>query len=265
MPGTEFDGLTCDQVENFIDDGFVRIEDAFSQDIARQCRDILWADMGLAPDRPEGWTEPVVRIGFKASPSFAAAANTPRLHAAYDGLAGEGRWLAPTGLCTFPIRFPSSSAPGDTGWHVDVSFGDANPDFMEWRANVTSRGRALVMLFLLSDVGPDDAPTLLRKGSHAVIARELLPFGEEGATLRQLSANGYASSAVCEVAPATGAAGTVYLCHPFLVHAGQAHRGECPRFLAQPPLLPRSAFDPALPPSPVQIAIRRACGLMPDR
>lgn len=42
---------------------------------------------------------------------------------------------------------------------------------------------------------------------------------------------------------ATGAAGTVYLCHPFLVHAGQPHRGTTPRFLAQPPLIPKVRFD----------------------
>ena len=42
---------------------------------------------------------------------------------------------------------------------------------------------------------------------------------------------------------ATGAAGTVYLCHPFLVHAGQAHQGTTPRFLGQPPLIPRLRFE----------------------
>jgi hypothetical protein len=118
------------------------------------------------------------------------------------------------------------------------------------------------MLFLFSDVGPDDAPTRIRKGSHAAIARELLPYDEAGATLRQLSADGYASTEHCEVELATGAAGTVYLCHPFLVHAAQPHQGLRPRFMAQPPLVPNSAFDPALLPSPVQVAIRKACGLM---
>ena len=44
-------------------------------------------------------------------------------------------------------------------------------------------------------------------------------------------------------AAATGAAGTVYLCHPFLVHAAQPHRGVTPRFLAQPPLYPRVPFE----------------------
>jgi hypothetical protein len=261
MPNTEPIGLTSRQVQNFIDDGFVRIENAFSTGLAQQCRDELWADIGLSPDQPENWIEPVIRVGSKASPPFIEAGNTPRLHRAYDQLAGEGRWLAPQGLGTFPIRFPSPKSPGDDGWHVDVSFGDDNPDFMEWRANVKSRGRALLMLFLFSDVGPDDAPTRIRKGSHAAIARELLPYGEAGATLRQLSANGYASTQDCEVALASGAAGTVYLCHPFLVHAAQPHRGERPRFMAQPPLLPKGEFDPALPPSPVQVAIRQACGL----
>lgn len=40
-----------------------------------------------------------------------------------------------------------------------------------------------------------------------------------------------------------GAAGTVYLCHPFLVHAAQAHRGTAPRFMAQPPLMPREPIS----------------------
>jgi len=261
MPKSKRAGLTPGQVQTFIDDGFVKIENAFSTDLAKQCRDELWADIGLSPDQPERWTRPVIRVGSKASPPFIEAANTPLLREAYDQLVGDGRWLAPMGLGTLPIRFPSTDSPGDDGWHVDMSFGTANADFMEWRVNVKSSGRALLMLFLFSDVGPDDAPTRIRKGSHATIAQELLPYGEAGATLRQLSAEDYASTGDCEIELATGAAGSVYLCHPFLVHAAQPHRGRRPRFMAQPPLLPRGELDPALPPSPVQIAIRRACGL----
>ena len=47
-----------------------------------------------------------------------------------------------------------------------MSFGLDNPNFMEWWANITSRGRALLMLFLFSDVGESDAPTRIRVGSH---------------------------------------------------------------------------------------------------
>lgn len=261
MPLSQTPGLTARQVEDFIADGFVRLEGAFSPELARTCRDALWADTGLSPDDPAGWTQPVIRIGWKSSPPFVEAANTARLHAAYDALVGAERWLPPQGLGSFPIRFPSPVPAGDEGWHVDVSFGTENPDFMEWRVNVTSRGRALLMLFLFSEVGPRDAPTRIRKGSHRVIARELLPAGEAGLSLRELSAEGYASTRDCPETLAAGAAGTVYLCHPFLVHAAQRHEGTEPRFMAQPALLPSGGFDPAKPPSPVQIAIRRACGL----
>jgi hypothetical protein len=261
MPHSRHPGLTEGQVEQFIEDGFVRVDDAFPADLAARCRDELWAEMGLSPDEPQHWTRPVIRITSMSTPAFVQAANTLRLRRAYDQLAGKGRWIAPRGLGTFPIRFPSAEPPGDDGWHVDASFGDS-ADFMDWRVNVTSRGRALLMLFLFSDVGRDDAPTRIRAGSHATIARELLPFGEAGATWRQLSAGGYASTGGCAEVLATGGAGTVYLCHPFLVHAAQPHRGTRPRFMAQPPLIPKGAFNPALPPSPVQIAIRKACGLM---
>ncbi|MBB6308343.1 phytanoyl-CoA dioxygenase family protein [Xanthobacter tagetidis] len=254
-------GLSAAQIEHFIEQGYVRLDGAFDAGLARQARAALWAQIGLSPDAPEGWTRPVVRVGFMAGAPFVAAANTDRLHGAYDALAGAGRWVRPAGLGSFAIRFPSPDDPRDAGWHVDVSFGTENPDFMQWRANVVSRGRALLMLFLFSDVGPDDAPTRLRAGSHAHIARQLLPRGAEGMTLAELAADGFASTAHCPQVLATGAAGTVYLCHPFLVHAAQPHRGTRPRFLAQPPLLPAGPFDPAQAPSPVQRAIRRACGL----
>ncbi|WP_424814440.1 phytanoyl-CoA dioxygenase family protein [Roseococcus sp. YIM B11640] len=249
------------RIEDFIERGFLKIEGAFGAELARRACDRLWAEMRLSPGAPEAWTRPVIRIPFMAGPDFVAAANSPSLHRAYDALVGAGRWLPPRGLGSFPIRFPSPGDPGDAGWHVDVSFGTEDPDFLNWRANVVSRGRALLMLFLFSDVGEEDAPTRLRVGSHAAIARRLLPHGEAGLTLRELAADGFASTAGCEEALATGPAGTVYLCHPFLVHAAQKHRGSRPRFMAQPALLPNSGFDPALPPAPVQVAIRRACGL----
>ncbi|RGE41426.1 phytanoyl-CoA dioxygenase [Comamonas testosteroni] len=260
MPQTEYGGLTPRQIQSFMDDGFVKIENAFSADLAKQGRDELWVDIGLSPEQPEKWHQPVMRVGFKSSPPFIQAANTPQLHRAYDQLAGEGHWLAPKGLGSFAIRFPSPESPGDDGWHVDMSFGTEQPDFMQWRVNVQSHGRALLMLFLFSDVAPDDAPTRIRKGSHTVIARELLPCGEAGATLGQLSAHGYASTEDCEEELATGAAGTVYLCHPFLVHAAQPHQGQRPRFMAQAALLPKDDVDSASSPSPIHIAIGQACG-----
>ncbi|HEV2570249.1 MAG TPA: phytanoyl-CoA dioxygenase family protein [Beijerinckiaceae bacterium] len=248
--------LTEAQIEQFITIGFIRIDDAFSRDVADEARALLWRDTGCNPERPETWTKPVVRLGMYSAEPFLRAANTPLLHGAFDQLIGKDRWLPCRSMGTFPIRFPSPDDPGDTGWHVDVSFGfEDNADFMSWRVNLASKGRALLMLFLFSDVGDDDAPTRIRAGSHHDIARQLASAGEEGLTLRDLASDGFASSAHQPEVLATGRAGTVYLCHPFVVHAAQPHRGHEPRFLAQPPLLPRA---PLAPDCPVARTIRQA-------
>lgn len=229
--------LSDSDVERFVLEGYVEIEGAFSPELAERARAILWRAMELDPTAPSTWTEPVVRLGMFSDEPLVAAANTPVLHDAFDRLVGVGRWLPCAAMGTFPVRFPSNVDPGDAGWHVDVSFGYEDPDFMEWRANVSSKGRALLMLFLFSDVGEDDAPTRIRVGSHRDVARVLAPAGEAGLSLRELAATGFGSTDGPE-ATATGKAGTVYLCHPFLVHSAQPHRGERVRFLAQPPLLP---------------------------
>jgi len=251
-------GLTPAQIDQFIADGFVRIDDAFSPALADEARGILWRDMELDPHRPEQWTRPVVRLGMYVQPPFVEAANTAVLHAAFDQLAGPGSWRACRAMGTFPVRFPSPDDPGDAGWHIDVSFGADDPDFMNWRANVRSKGRCLLMLFLFSDVSEADAPTRIRAGSHRDIARRLAPAGEAGLTLRELASTGFEESAQRREALATGPAGTVYLCHPFLVHAAQPHRGEQPRFMAQPPLLPREADGGPDPSGAVAEATRRA-------
>jgi hypothetical protein len=255
--------LTAAQLDAFITDGFVRIDNAFSADLAAEGRAILWADTGCDPDDPKTWTKPVIRLGNYSQPPFVKAANTAVLRAAFDQLVGPDRWLPQGNLGTFPVRFPSPEDPGDAGWHIDVSFGwEENPsDFLSWRANVSSRGRALLMLFLFSEVGDRDAPTRIRVGSHLDIARQLAPAGEAGLTLRELAADNFAGSAHRPEILATGSPGTVYLCHPFLVHAAQPHHGTEPRFMAQPPLLPREPLrldrtDGDT--SPVELAIRRA-------
>ena len=98
------------------------------------------------------------------------------------------------------------------------------------------------MLFLFSDVSEQDAPTRLKEGSHLDVARLLEPKGEEGLAFMQLAEKLEGIPKRKEVT-ATGNAGTVYLCHPFLVHAAQQHRGKAPKFMAQPPLLSKNDFN----------------------
>jgi hypothetical protein len=250
--------LTDLQIVDFINNGFVKIENAFPTEVADDCRAILWEATQCDPNNPETWTKPVVRIGELGHEPFKKAANTPILHHAFDQLVGKGNWLPRLTLGSFPIRFPSKEAANDTGWHVDASFaGDDADNYVEWRINIRSKGRGLLMLFLFSDVAELDAPTLIKVGSHLDVAKILGPEGEKGLSFMEL-AQRLGTIPAKEEIPATGKAGTVYLCHPFIIHAAQDHRGTTPKFMAQPPLLTKNGFaihQPDAPLCPVEKAI----------
>jgi hypothetical protein len=234
--------LTQDQVDHFIHKGFVKIENAFSTDIADECRAILWKASGCDSNNPQSW-KPVIRIGELADEPFRKAANSTVLKKAFDILVGQGNWLPRQSLGSFPIRFPSKEEPNDIGWHVDASFPGNDPNnYLDWRININSKGRALLMLFFFSDVTINDAPTVIVDHSHFDVARILEPEGENGLSFMKLSER-LAILPAHNKSVATGKAGTVYLCHPFIVHAAQKHNGTNPKFMGQPPLLSRNAFN----------------------
>lgn len=234
--------LTTHLIQQFIHSGYVKIENAFSQEIAAACRSILWKATKLAPNKPETWTEPVIRIGELEDLPFQQAANTPILLNSFKQLAFDN-WLPRQTLGTFPIRFPSKTSATDTGWHMDASFPSQDPsNYFDWKININSSGRALLMLFLFSDTTEEDAPTKIKEGSHLDVSKVLQKAGDEGLTFMQLAERLENLPHRNEVS-ATGKAGTVYLCHPFLVHGAQNHRGITPKFMAQPALLSKRDFN----------------------
>jgi hypothetical protein len=244
--------LTTGQVDQFVAEGYVKLDGAFPAAVGDRCRRELREAPGCHPDDPATWTQPVIRLGGFGSPPFREAANTQTLHQAFDQLVGPGRWEPRIGLGTVPVRFPSSRDPGDDGWHVEAS---SEGEHGELKLSLRSRGRALLMLFLFSEVSQDDAPTRIRVGSHLDVPLLLEPSGEDGREWMELCGEAVAASEHRPLALATGTVGDVYLCHPFLVHAAQPHRGCAPRFMAQPPLYPTGLLDlDADRPSPVEQA-----------
>lgn len=258
--------LSPSEIDSFIDNGFLCVRGAFSREVAARGCEVLWPMAGVEPETPATWTKPVVRIAGSAAEPFVEAVSGKRLLSIQDELVGAGRWLPRRGLGTFPIRFPHVDDPGDAGWHVDGGYLPPGAD--TYWLNLESRGRALLMLFLFTDVGFEDAPTRIKVGSHLDVPRFLQPAGEAGMSFMDLcttmNAAGQLDSPSRAVAYATGMAGDVYLCHPFLVHAAQRHRGSSPRIIAQPPLEPAAAFNYSRADdnhSPVELAVRRALGL----
>lgn len=254
--------LSSGQIETFVETGAVKLENAFARETAEACSNIIFRALGLSPDAPDQWKEPVLRITAPPLPPFREAAASPRLAAALDQLVGAGRWTMPGALGAIVARFPSTQKPWDDGWHIDASFpppeDPQSQDYFQWRVNFHSRDRSMLMLFLFTDCGPDDAPTRVRLGSHLPMARQLAARGGAGVSLANLAKEGFASSDHCEVSLATGEAGTVWLLHPFTVHAAQAHNGTRARFIAQPGLGQREPFNIEHGTSPVERAIQLA-------
>ena len=109
--------LSDAQLDQFVQDGFVRLDDAFPRRLAEQGRAILWRDTGCDPLDRNTWTRPVVRLGYYGDAPFREAVNTPVLHAAFDQLVGSGRWrpreLTLTRHAEKSFRsFGSSDGPG---------------------------------------------------------------------------------------------------------------------------------------------------------
>ena len=215
---------------SFSADGFVAIRGAVAPDVVRQCVVLIEDELrarGADPRDPATWTKPVVRFPCPEGPAFAAAGTSAALSAVYDQLLGPGRWIPRQGVGgTIPVRFPSTTDPGDAGWHIDGSYDVGG----QWWVNVESRGRGLLVLFLFTDVGDRDAPTEILVGSHLDVPRLLAPFGERGVFHGDVELQ--ASTFRRPRARATGRAGDVYICHPFLVRRNSARRAQVP-----PPVL----------------------------
>lgn len=252
--------LDRSDVAAFVRDGFLRIDKAFPRDVADECREQIAAAARFDLTDPSSWIQPVTRHVGAGHPIFSGVLNTPVLQQAYDTLVGSERWAPRRDLGLVVVRYPSPDDPGDAGWHVEANAAVGD----EYWVNLNSRGRALLLLVLLSDVGEHDAPTRVRVGSHLLIPAQLRAAGADGVPFREV-ATGTPEIEGCAIAYATGHAGDVYLCHPFLVHSATwPHRGVAPRFMAQPALPERQPLEydrPAGRHSPVELSVRIGLGL----
>jgi hypothetical protein len=240
-------------LDAFMRDGYVVIRGAFSADTAAACREMIWASLseqGIQADEQASWPA-LAQISCPEGGPFVTAGTSPRLMDAYDELIGPGRWWRRSGVGgAVVVRFPSQER-GNAGYHIEGSYDGPGGYWV----NVRSKARGLLALFLFSDVGIDDAPTRVVCGSHLYVPEFLEPFGEEG-TLAD--ADFWRPSVLCRpMAHATGLAGDVFLCHPFIVHtATWPHRGRIPRMIAQPGVYVEGGFAlDGSDPSPVARAI----------
>src|SRR5438105_3056391 len=98
--------LTQSQVDQFVEEGYTLLKDAFGPDTARQVRTALFREIGLKEDDSSGWTQPVIHLQKSFNGSPYSDAYTSKLAGAFDDVMGEGRWNAQDRLGWWPITFP---------------------------------------------------------------------------------------------------------------------------------------------------------------
>ena len=217
---------------------------------------MIWSELakqGVTDHDPATWTEPVVRISCPEGGPFADAGTRPVLWEAFDQLIGQGRWWRRPGVGgTIPVRFPSQRDPGDAGWHIEASYESDG----HWQVNIRFPGTRPAGAVPVQRRGrrqrADPAAAWLAPDA----ARVLAPAGDAGLAWTEAAQAAARVSAARPTTLATGRAGDVFLCHPFLVHAASwPHAGRLPRIVAQPAVGLHDQFPLSAPLSPVERAI----------
>ena len=169
--------LEQSDLQHFTRDGYLVLRSAVPTELAEECRLSAARQLGIDLARPDTWQRPVVR-GVPTGDCFSHAADATPLLEAIGQLVTPDPWQNRSNMGAFVVRFPSQEDPGDTGWHIDSSF--QPPGDRRWFVNYRSKGRALLLLCLFSDVGMEDAPSRLLPGSHLEMARLLAPAADAG-------------------------------------------------------------------------------------
>ncbi|HVF10466.1 MAG TPA: phytanoyl-CoA dioxygenase family protein [Abditibacteriaceae bacterium] len=251
-----FKVLTPDEIEQFVELGYVRMPQVFARETAAAARDFLWKQIELAPDEPAGWTKPVVHLqkSFEGSPFDEAL--TPRFWDICDDVMGAGRWKPIRWLGWWPVNFPGFAVGPwqvpQTGWHVDGQ---------QFHHHINSPDQGLLPIFLFSDIEPGDGGTAISVGSHKVTARILAEAEPDGLDVHAL-ARAVAAQPRDEVIEATGQAGDVFVMHPFILHTRSMNTGSRVRFICNPCMCLHEPMnlnrDDTMEYSPVERAIVQA-------
>ncbi|KIO77847.1 hypothetical protein TH53_06830 [Pedobacter lusitanus] len=219
--------LSEEDVDSFINKGYVIIRNAFSEQTAENLASKVWEMIPEDMNDRSTWTRPAAEIQRVIKTDAANDLFTSRYVDAIDDLLGEGRWH--TNKDSFgwiPLRFPGFSNPPWksplTGWHVDG---------INFCHHLNSPEQGLAGMEMFSNIEKGGGGTALRIGSHKYIAQLLHRSGSAGISYQELK--GIADQAEdFPVEEATGNAGDVLWMHPFLIHARSPNVSQTVRIAA---------------------------------
>jgi hypothetical protein len=253
--------LADSDIEHFLRKGYVKIEGAFSREIAAEWSANCFRRLGYDPADRSTWAEPRIHMGGDLRVDVKDFA--PRVYDAIcDLVGGEERLGQP---CQWSDHFIVNLGlgaddewqpvgPATNGWHKD---GDFFRHFMD------SPEQGLLVFVNWTDVVHQGGPTYIATDSVGVVAK-FLADRPEGVLPGQFNFRELVGQCR-EFEEATGNAGDVFLLHPFVLHAASQNPLRLIRIITNPPvhLTEPMDFDRQNPEdfSPVERGVLKALGV----
>ncbi len=223
--------LTNDQIDNFINYGFVTLHNCFTREQAAPLIEQAWKRLGYDPCDQSTWTKG--RIHMPTTKVFPVEEFAPTAYAAACELCGGAERMQQPFVFGdgFIVNLndgadkpwnPPSQDQG--GWHKDGDF---------FRHFLDSPEQGLLTLVVWSDIDHQGGATFGACDSVSVVARYFADHPE--GVLPNDTPFMQMIKRCTDIREFTGKCGDVVLMHPYMLHAGSQNMLRVPRFLTNPP------------------------------
>ncbi|THH08895.1 hypothetical protein EW145_g2398 [Phellinidium pouzarii] len=257
----QYEQLSQEDVDFFLDKGYVVIKNAFTQAKAEEWTESLWVRLGMDPNDKSTWTKERIHMPFhRREPvqSFAPKAWS----AMKDLLGGEERIDPQSGTWSdgFIVNLGTPEFEGNDkcvnpedldNWHVDGDFFSHYLDSPE---------QALLVIPVYAPIGPRGGGTFISPDGISIIAKYLaahpegvlptgLSFTPSTSTYRNKEDDPGYWSHLKEVkncktfVEITGEVGDVVLMHPLMLHTASKNYTRIPRIITNPPVSLKEPFN----------------------
>ncbi|KUI64646.1 hypothetical protein VM1G_01029 [Cytospora mali] len=247
--------LTPEEKEHFLNNGWVKIPQAFTKAQAAQVTKDVWTRLGMDPDDKTTWHPP--RTNMPSHQSFDASHLAPRAWAAICELLGGEERVSPASRHWRDSLIVNLGSPAREGrpdppqglwdWHVDGDF------FVHY---LDSPEQALLVVPLFTDVPPQGGGTAIYPDGMRRIARHLHDHPEGvcprmhprgSPEFRVGRANMFnevaRQGADGDYAEVCGQVGDVYVLHPLMLHSATNNALRNVRIITNPPVSLKEPFQ----------------------
>ncbi|KAL5524462.1 hypothetical protein ACEPAF_9602 [Sanghuangporus sanghuang] len=257
----KYEQLTQEDVDFFMDKGYVVIKNAFSKEKVEEWTKNVWIRLGMDPNDKSTWTNEKVHMPWHRRESVQTFA--PKAWAATKDLLGGEERIAPDGALWADNFIVNLGAPQYEGedkyihpsdldnWHVDGDF------FVHY---LDSPEQALLVIPIYSPIVPRGGGTCIAPEGVGLIANYLaahpegvlptgLSFTPSTSTYENHQDHPEYWSNLKEVkrckdfVELTGEPGDVVLMHPLMLHSASKNHLRLPRIITNPPVSLREPFN----------------------